>query len=779
MAIRIRLLDSAVKPREVILRVSTTDVDGDEPEYQREITPNPGVWQGAWLYARLPSQAVSVAGVTVSAYEASEERDGNLIAGELLARTTFAPAQLISPADGLIGVVGQRPYGLVRYALRVGNEDYAPLGHELTKVEAGLSPGDADFPDRWYGLAAFEVIVWGEGDPSLVRSDRAVALREWVKRGGHLVIILPAVGENWTNSASNELYDLVPAVSVRRREGVDLDSFRLLLTNNPTKPLPKDAVVHEFTPLPDASIGEASRVLNDPDGNCVVARRLVGAGAVTMVGLDLNNRMLSDFEGIEPSVFWNRLLGRRGRLETQTQLDARARAGSLPSRQEVPLDQGIASMIDKKGSVVTGVLLGFVVFLAYWVLAGPGGYGLLKWKGLVRHSWLAYVLTGAFFTAVAWGGAALMRDKRVLATHLTVLDHVYGQPTERARAWFNVLIPWYGNATISIGDQSQPNSRPEFHDTIAPWEPAERPATDGGFTDVRGYTIDARNPASMRVPARSTVKQVVAEWAGGPPWKMPFPPPYADGSPSRITLKPNRRPEEGWLQGALVHDLPAPLHDVMIFIIPRQKPLDTSGGDLGNQLICDARAFAIDEWKPGAANELDLDAVTTPRSAGDDSTAASHLRNMLARYRSNTFGATTPDSGAYPHQMLAAGFVHQFEPPELDSQRADSFPLAVRTATHGWDLGRYFTQPCVLIVGHLGTKDDPAASPVPLYLDGEPVPTEGRTIVRWIYPLTDAPPAVTRDVSSQSFEAPTVEGAPPLDIQPPKDQRPTPTPRKK
>ena len=55
------------------------------------------------------------------------------------------------------------------------------------------------------------------------------------------------------------------------------------------------------------------------------------------------------------------------------------------------------------------------------------------------------------------------------------------------------------------------------------------------------------------------------------------------------------------------------------------------------------------------------------------------------------------------------------------------------------------SQPCVIILGHLGEGigKDSQPSPVPITLDGELLPTRGMTLIRWIYPLADNPPEVS------------------------------------
>lgn len=744
VGVRVVVQDSAAKPRELVIRLSHPDVDGDEPLNQREIATNPGVRQGVWLYLRLPAGFKPGDGLTLAAYEAVESAAAGggrgLQGGRLLARARVTTRNAVSSVVALAAVVGNKSFGLLRLGTRLDNTDAAPFGHELTRVESGLSP--AELPDRWQGLAAFDFLVWGGGDPGELRAERATAVREWVRRGGHLVVVLPAVGETWTNAKSTELSSMLPIVSVRRREGVDLTAYRPLLTERAGVVMPKDGVVHDFTPAPDAALGEAMRVLNGPDGLCVVARRLHGAGAVTLVGLDLNHRSFAEAERLDPGVFWNRVLGRRGIAPTQTDIDRRLAPNGegFPSRSAVRFDGDIAGQIAKSGRASTGVLLGFVLFAVYWLVAGPGGFAVLKKRGMVRHAWLGYVAAAGVFTVIAWGGANLIREKRVQGTHLTIIDHVFGQPVERARVWMSLLVPRYGAATLRVGER-------DSGDLVTAWEPPpEQGGAGGTFPDARGYVVETREPSSMTFPTRSTVKQVQIDWAGGPPWKMPLPVAEADGSGATPTgvgvvkLRANRGPDQSWLSGSLTHDLPGELRDVLIIVVPPQR--DLGRGVLSTQIVADARAFAVDRWAPGSGNVLDLERVTVQRS-GSDTTLASYLRSQLNKYNGALYQReeTKVDLTSAADRLVASSFLSQFEGLTASTARSDTVPWATRQNTHGLDMGRWMSQPCLIIIGSLGSEKEGAACPVPMTLDGDKFVTTGRTIVRWVYPLADEPPA--------------------------------------
>jgi hypothetical protein len=61
-----------------------------------------------------------------------------------------------------------------------------------------------------------------------------------------------------------------------------------------------------------------------------------------------------------------------------------------------------------------------------------------------------------------------------------------------------------------------------------------------------------------------------------------------------------------------------------------------------------------------------------------------------------------------------------------------------RHATHGLDLGRWFTRPCLIVFGEL--RD--VSSPVPIRVDGRRVESSSRVFVRWVYPLPTRTPPV-------------------------------------
>jgi hypothetical protein len=685
--------------------------------------------------------------------------------------------------DGLLGIVGSRPMGLPRYQ-GFTNTDTVPTAHERTLVVAQLSPDT--LPDRWFGLAPYDTLVWNDAPPGLLGFEKAAALREWVQRGGHLVVVLPRVAQSWTDEANNPLFDITPKVKVVRREGVDLAPYALLIAKSKDTQMPTGEVLQTFEPLPGVQADEAICVLAgmEVEGKgreCLVVRRLVGCGMVDLVGLDVASRWMSERALPDPECFWHRILGRRGEFWTAAETQERSQRVNRDGATTV--DRDIVGRIAMSGSAATGVFMGLVVFALYWAIAGPLGYAILRRTGQVRHAWLGFVVAAGVFTALAWGGATAIRPGTLKAQHLSIIDHVYSpslSAVERCRAWISLHVPEYGDATVSVGDPAT-KAASGFHHALAPWENDEK--SGGSFPDARGYRIDARSPDQYTVPTRSTVKQFQVDWAGGSKFKMihPLPIDGADGPAELRLISGGNRPV---LRGILTHDLPGPLQDVAIVVIEGQSDITGWWRNAGFHPALTKRSYAIrlaNPWAPGEA--IDLAAITQNAATGSASAVwdlngnKGYLNSLrdLGNIDGQNFDT---EESRFWNRLLALTFFQQLDPPDVTPDRgfaSRAEPLFQRRFTHGLDLSAYFTQPCVIIVGRL----DPGKGgvcPAPLYVStGGPfheVKTDGTTMVRWIYPFPANPPVFNTAAANEEPLPAEREAAP--------DERPpaAPQPRK-
>ena len=715
--VRLALTDHGPRVRDVLVRMERPDADGDIESIQQVVALAPGAERGVWMYARLPYSA-SGSGVLYDVIvEPITAGDEAPVAGgaDPIGTARIGAAGLFKSADSIVGVVGRRSLGLEEYAVEYQpGQGISGTMHNLMRTVSGLRA--VDLPDSWLGLDQFEAIIWTNGDPASLLPSQTRAIEDWVRNGGRLIVVLNAGSVDWTNARANTLLSITPRTLVQRLDGVDLEPLRALLTLDDERPMPVNETLHVFRPLPQAE--DTITLLNDARGRAVVVRRTVGCGAVTMVGIDLGSPGLAGI--FDAEAFWHRVLGRRGDLFTMAEMDALRRSddgANFFHPEGVWLDKVIAGRINKIGRAGVGVLLGLIVFGVYLLLAGPVSFAALGKLGKREHSWEVFLAISLVFTGIAWGGATLLRPAKVDITHLTLLEHVYHQPTQRAKVWFSALLPTYGSQTVSIRTDAPANGRPGEFAAMSNWDDPDS-ITRGDFPDSRTYAVDARRPDSLRVPTRSTVKRFEAEWVGGPRWSMIQP---DEGDPIRLDA-------DGKLRGTLSHGLPASLERVTIMLVRGQTPLTSRR--VGGPLLADAWAHRLtDSWTPGQT--IDLARLGAP------SRADQYFQTLASKERVNALGgigaAATPEDRL---EMLLWRDV--LEPPSWrESNNGQSFDRILRTrAAHGWGGGRWFTQPCLIIVGQI----DDAPSPVPIEIDGSPPPTLGRTVLRWVYPLGSNPP---------------------------------------
>jgi hypothetical protein len=767
IGVQVQVTDLGQTTREVLLELSIPDPDGDTTLFQGTLAVG-GEKKPTWIYARLPFAAATMNEFVVTAHAVVEpsgaQRDAGVArGGELLGRSKFNIPSPIEARTGIFGVIGRPQVGLGTFKTDAGyNSGFAPMAHEKVDIVSGLTV--SSLPDRWMGLSEMEAIVWtGTGpdlEPTDLPEDRARAIREWVMRGGHLIIVLPAVGQTWTNP-SQPLYDIFPRVNIQRLENIDMKPYRPLLTDKEIDLLPD--VVQVLEPAPDAKPGEATRILTGPDGKAVVTSRTVGFGAVTAVGLNLTGRPLDNANAVKADVFWNRVMGRRGRLLTDTEVSkAREPNYSGPrnftNRQQRALDQDIPGLINKTGQAFAGVMLAFVLFAAYWVVAGPLGFWVAKRRERTRHAWVGFVAVGLCFTALAWGGATVLKPGKLDAQHLTIVDHVYGQNQERAKVWMSVLLPRFGLMEVGIGEPTAAaDAKNPIHNTLAPWDPAPSElavSATSSFADSQGYGVASRAPAKVLTPARSTTKNYVGEWMGGPTWKMPMPFTEDGSAPGTLALAPSNNPR-GWsIDGTLKHELPGTLKDVYVIVIRGQKAVRSTEKYIG-QLQAEGMWYSRPEWKAGELLDVDNEGQTWNHlSAPGRQTDSLLLSSLIGSVSDETdystggwgggtvrrTGAQAPVShvpGSMPKRLMALSLFGVLDPPDAVSDSRQV--LAQRADVHRYDLSRWFSRPCVMVMGQL----ENSPSPVPLTLNGDPMGTTGRTMVRWVYPLPDNPPRVT------------------------------------
>ncbi len=736
-----------------------TNADGDIAEYGRPVTLTKGQARTAWLYAPLPPHTVAGSVFPVRVYEYNDGVRGREIGG---VRIRPSPRG-VEISTGLIGVVGPTQMGLDQLGLSTLSGGAAVFtAHEDVRGAFGLDP--TDICDRWEGLSAFEALAWSGALPQDLGSAQADAIREWVRRGGHLVVSLPEDTNPWGlgEPGKTDLEDLMPATAPRKDEDVSLEDILPIMCKakglTPTAYFPLSIrVFAEIRGSLDQIRAPWQPLVALPDGRVVVVQRTFGHGRVTVIGIDLSNKRLTGGKlltnGIiaglpQADVFWSPILGRRADTPTVGEImaieGAERLARGTPNEEQVGSGRAIRQEINLSGPAGTGLGLALLLFLVYWIAAGPGGFALLKMYKRAHHAWVAFAAAAGLFTALAWGGVNVLRENSVRVRHFTVLDHISRDvddergesdpQLQRAVSWLSMYLPGYDDAAIGI--ESLPGSAavPAQRDLLASWTPPAE-ATQR-FPNADRYLVDvSRDVDDYRLPSRSTATQLYANWLGGVDrsWGGLLRSDPAD--PVRVD------PDTGMLRGAFINELPGDLRDVkMIFVSSRREPRRAYDLDDGKEAAWIRNSGHLPNVGRMFAHSL-IPAGSTyiiPRTTPGENGLANNISQKYVRpfEVSNPLGAPTgsitPDRRMQYLEMLS--LYHQLDPPKYVRTPGGQTPetmVARRLMGRELDLSAWFTRPCLIVIGYLhGTE-----CPIPLRVDGDPVHSEGTTVVRWILPL--------------------------------------------
>ncbi|MFK7788025.1 MAG: hypothetical protein AB8C95_00860, partial [Phycisphaeraceae bacterium] len=721
-----------------------TDEDGDELIAQRSnITLQPMRPQGVWLYATPP---MSTRAGQTWVFQAVEVQSGELLNQVELQLSDSAMA---SPSVNLVGFCGFKGLGMTPW-LRWSTH------HEQLRLVRGLSL--ETLPDRWYGLDSLSSLVWMPGEGGQPTDNRMSdsskrALREWVYRGGHLVIVLPYAGQQWTGADSGlaDLLDPIGGDAIKQaRARPPISVFGVLRST--------DRVALNYFDLNEASgytslaeVNIARQPENPPTGASpvppdmkplIVGKRF-GFGQVTLVGIDLSDPdVLKSIDAFRLHRVWTRIFNWRasktGELIPDSEFDSPQTRGQYweakDATTKVELGNWMSQRVAREGKTGAAIGLSFILFVLYIVFAAMTFPNLLKTKGWQRHSWMLFVCIVAFFSILAWGGAWLMRPATTSVSHFTVLDIDGNNNRVRAQSWQSLLIPTFGTSEVKVGTEKDGLARMEVINLLA--SPGNDLMPDSpGYPDRRSYVFNAAQPSEAPVPMRSTTKSLKIDFLGqitgqqpglDRPWSMP---------------QAGLRINNGLPVGTITHDFPDELTDVRIIYCPggEQKPARPGAAREPNRpLVYEYRVNGTPaNWAPGTPL-----ALPNARSAYSPLWVRPRLDIKVRNWRNEGYlGQAIADRGHsngsgndanIVRDMPLISFYGALPPPDYETKTAMfSTDIYSRSMVRDLDLTHLITGRRIILIGHL--RNSP--SPVPLTVDGETIPSQGWTVVRWIYDL--------------------------------------------
>ncbi|MBG80102.1 MAG: hypothetical protein CMJ39_05255 [Phycisphaerae bacterium] len=763
VGIQIELTSQLAEDESVWLQWDHETADGDVIGYGRRVTISPNQPRPFWLYVPLsPSlQSDTLQIVRVRRLEDNQPTED---LGILRMEPGNTNARPVSRETGMLGVIGTQLAGLDAYE-RIPNFQPAVLiASEPTTVTS--IPDTSRLPDRWMGLRPFEALVWTDAEVELSPPQEAAVL-EWIRRGGHLIIILPQTGNPWSLGMGEDgpLGSVLPGAPGRAEEVPIKDILPDLIKHDPPA-VPPGTIPVLFFRNGDINVAPENdgwiSIWNLPEAGTVGIQRSIGRGQLTILGVDLTSNALRAVGMLrmpgtrflteivpEADVFWNRILGRRSDTPSSRAVDELNEENGVvqtPGSTQTVGDNVILNEIEDAGVVGGTILLAFAVFLLYWLFAIPLCWAILKKKRMLQWSWFGFFAISLIFTAVAWVTVSMTRELNVKILHLTVLDHVHGEDLQQAQSWMSIFTPGYGNYDISL------NGEPDS--LLLPWEPEE--INISGFPDKRQTLVDiAKESSRITIPSRATTTSIQADWRGsleetewGDMLRM---------DPSRpIQIIRNSMGDPLMLRGTIISNLPEALINPQILFVdelrngPRQPDIKDGEPQLwvrpsqSGRLERNGWAWAINRpVEPGA--EIILDNFTLDPTV--DLERSLRLR-YTAPIQSNMGDAFRPlgESGRQ-RALESLSFYHQLEPPdwirspEMDpaknqrwSQRNRDWAKTTRVFGRELDLSAWLSRPALIVTGFMPASE----LPLPLLIDGNNVDeSNGLVMVRWIYPLPD------------------------------------------
>ncbi|MBB6431163.1 hypothetical protein [Algisphaera agarilytica] len=737
--IRLSVDNLAADDRDVIFRWEHRDEDGDRVSAERLATlTRQRDDQPVWLYAAVP--------MTVDRDTRWNLRAVDAESGELLAAASVQPNDefLLRNSEQLIAVTSTADLGLNDYQRHTTQQ--APV-----KLVRGLSL--PRLPDRWQGLEALSAFVWTQdlggdpADPLQVSEAALLSLREWVMRGGHLVVMLPEVGQTWTSSP---LADMLPVTTgqLRQRESTDWPFQDWIGTG-------RDSV--QPLTITNFNVGQddprATVVLRDDAGEPVVVAGRYGFGRVTVIGMDLTSasaRSSAVFSSQQR--LWNHVFNWRFPVLTEAVTEGEIRANRLFEASRVSASVNLIGFVPERiamSGTVGALLLGAIfLFGLYWLVAGWLIQPILKSKGLSRFSWVGFVALVAVFAGIAWAGAAVLRPGGENVSHVTVLDYDGNSGVARGRAFVSIFVPDFGTSEVATDSPRINALATPVHNLIS--SPGFSPeAAETGFVDTQRYSLDAAQPDAVDVPVRSTSKQFMLDYLGPVDGDMPgLAKPFSIGVSDPIVAD-----DVGWPTGEVRHTLPGTLSNVRVIYCPGER-VDQFGNvrQLPPQVWSYVNAAGENRWSPdeplvlaGRPDAKDREVLYAPFrrwpqiNSERDWKGEGFLGRRLGEQKGPGLGnlgggGTAPaDESVIARHFELLTFFDALPPPDVkrdpDKAQLKQGYVLTRLLGQRMDLTPLTQGRRVIILAHL--RDSPL--PVPLTLDGQTPSSQGWTVVRWVY----------------------------------------------
>ncbi|MEM7577027.1 MAG: hypothetical protein AAF328_06075 [Planctomycetota bacterium] len=737
---RVTLDNPTADDVEVTLTWPMRDADGDLAESRRTAVINAQRTEQMWLYAPLPMNARPDVPWTVRVTSPDTDAQGDAVAlGEPLS-LRLDESRWLPTGTGMIAVMSGQDLGL---------DDYARQSTQHEAIQLIQDVGLADLPDAAHGLSGLSAIVWTAdtgGDPAEPAVSPAVlsAVRQYVWRGGHLVIVLPRVGQTWTQSPLADLLPVSPE-AVRRVTGTPPRWGAVRLVGLET------VSMHVFDVQEGGRVSEGTAVLlRDAEDRPVVVAARRGLGTVTLIGLDLTDPVFRRELASGDRRGWHAVFGyntpaytpEKEELETGRVVDSLPLMRATREMDSRPLADFVPGRIAMRGTVATLALIA-VAMLVLYVAAAAASFFAVRKRGMPQRAWAAFAVVVVSFSVLAWGGAWVARPSGLKASHVSVMDVVVPRgestgSTATVRSWLSLFVPRFGTAEVTLAEDDE--------GTIASLGFSAE-GLGAGFLDAQPYDVDSQDPRRLELPVRSTTRRLTVD-ATTDTTRDIDPSRTHQGDPAQLgpatfiaDLPPTHDLSRGTLEAQLRHALPGPLRDVTVIYCPGEV-LRVGGSFVETPWVwrpgVDPVSGERTAWEPGKTLAIDgrppeavpLIALPTVYNADRQLKDEGFLGTLLDQ-QGGAGEQLLANDASVARRLMLLSFYDALPSPKFNQLGwPGPFTLERRLAKQ-IDLTTLLTGPRLIVIGHL--QDSPL--PITLTVDGRVPPADGWTMVRLIYDL--------------------------------------------
>ena len=428
------------------LEMIAQDENGTPNTISQVVQVAPGATQRVTVYVRPGSLDSDFATIRFVDGKSGRKAAPDTVIGSI---TGMNPPEPLSQEDYQVVSMGH-PAGVDLIPKLPGfnadkNNVAVPGGRAREVVIAKLEAIDDLLPGRWYGFDAVDVVLVDTNDKEMLATlsgNRGEALKQWVQRGGHLVV---AVSSNWQAVNDGLLGEMLPAKPNGQIQVTPFDSLESFTGGS-------HQVAFENSPARASKFEEiesrGGKVIASTLSTPLVVRGPYGFGRVTLIGLDLDTKPFTSWP--DRGLFLVKALDLKGSslaVDAQTQQQR-----MIISNQVNDLSTRVRQALDQFAGVTLipfAWVAGFIVL--YILLIGPGDYFFLK-KVLKRMelTWITFPAIVVTVSLLAYYAAYVVKGTDLRINKIDVVDIDLESKLARGTSWINLFSPQNRDYSVEV-----------------------------------------------------------------------------------------------------------------------------------------------------------------------------------------------------------------------------------------------------------------------------------------------------------------------------------------